>query len=212
MPYSEVQICNIALASVGAESILSLTEENKRARMCANFFDITRDYLLSKFDWPFARAYKELNALDPGSLEVDVPINVNVYQLPSDCKTPRDIDPPGSRDPWYVAKNRLYTSKTGDIFLRYTCLITDPAEFSDTFSNLLSMGLAVRLAPPLTQDKSLTKALYEQYTREQFESWESDANIGNDYRSHDEDPNNDTFVSPDGYVKAEDASRFMESE
>ena len=57
-PKSKIGICNLALAHLGADSIRSFEETNKRARMADVFFDQVRDYLLSKFDWPFFRMRK----------------------------------------------------------------------------------------------------------------------------------------------------------
>lgn len=209
MSYSKIDICNIALALLGADSIRSFDEGNKRSRMCDVFYNLTRDYLLSKFDWPFARSCVLLAELDETSVDNYIPSGFSAYQLPNNCKTPRDVDPPGSKDSWYIMANVLFTDKTGDIYLHYTKQEVNSALFSDTFSNLVALGIAVRLAPVISQDKALVKVLYDQYRVEQLEAWESDANIGEDYRTHDEDPNNDTFVEPDGYVDPDDESRFL---
>lgn len=210
MPYSKIDICNLALASLGADAIRSFDEKNKRARMSSNFFNATRDYLLTRFDWSFARRFTLLKevVLLPNE---HVPVGTRVYELPLDCRTPRDLHPPGSRDAWMISQNKLYTNKTGDIYLYYTAQEVDTALYTDTFSNLMALGIAVRMSPAITQDKALTKLIYEQYQQEQRDCWETDANIGEDYRAHDEDPNNDTFVHPDGYIDTEAASRFLET-
>ena len=212
MAYSKIDICNLALASLGADSIRTFDENNKRSRMASNFYDATRDYLLAKFDWPFARSIKLLTELDPDSINYYIPPNHRVYQLPSDCITPRDLHPPGSRQKWYEVELKLFTPVTGDIILYYTSRQVDSLTFSHTFITLLQLAIAIRMAPAITQDKALTKALFEQYMTEQRDCWESDANIGEDYRMYDEEPNNDTFVYPDGYVNAEDESRFLRIE
>ena len=212
MSYSKVAIANLALATLGADAIRSFDEKNKRARMCSNFFDSTRDYLLAKFDWPFARGFKKLNEVELPDDEI-APEGMKVYQLPNECRTPRDVHPPGSKDPWSIAGDKLYTNIGRDVYLYYTIQEVNTALFSDTFVSLLALGMAVRMAPAITQDKNLSKNLYEQYRTEQLESWESDANIGEDYRMHDEDPNNDTFVNPGGYLnKTTPLSRMMDSE
>ena len=66
--------------------------------------------------------------------------------------------------------------------------------------------MAVRMSPALTSNKQLTDSLYQQYNREMYEVWETDANIGNIYRHPDESPNYDTFVNPElGYIINPDA-------
>jgi len=192
MAISKIQICNLALASLGEDSIRSFDENNKRARLCDIFYNITRDYLLSKFDWPFARTFTYLNEV---IVEHDVPEGMRVFQLPNDCENPRDISPLGSRQKWYIQADKLYTNieKVG---LYYTKKEVNQALFSSTFSNLLALGISVRICPPITQDKQLAKDLHTQYNILQAETWESDANIGNNWEP-DDDHNNDTFVYPD---------------
>ena len=192
MAHSEVSICNLALGSLGSAPIRSFYEDNKRSRMCKTFYDATRDYLLAKFDWPFSRGFKNLNQL---SLEdEDTPEGEVAFQLPSDCQTPRDVHPRGSSTPWRVAGQRLYTTMSS-VGLYYTKTEANTAVYSNTFANLLALGISVRLCIPLVQDKDLAKSLYSQYINEMKECWESDANIGNDYRMFDENPENDSFVT-----------------
>ena len=198
MSYSEVGICNIALATIGEAAIRDFDEDNKRARMCQTLYRATRDYILTKFDWPFARSNAVLNQVTVA--EGSLPDGVCAYQLPNDCKTPRSLYPYGSRQRWEISGDKLITNcnrEVGTVRLYYTAQEINVTLFSDTFANLLALGLATRLAPVLTQDKQLTRTIYDQYNAEQRECWESDANIGNGYREYDENPNADTFVDPD---------------
>lgn len=195
MAYSKVGICNLAFALVGASAIRDFDESNKRARMAEVFYEPTRDYLLSKFDWPFARSFKNLQKLS--TTDIDVPEGMNAFKLPNDCRTPRDIHPLGSRVKWEVYGSALLTPEES-VGLYYTKQETNPTRFSDTFVNVLALGLAIKMAPSITQDKQLVQSLVQQYEMAKMEAWESDANIGNMYREHDEDPNNDRFVYPDG--------------
>jgi len=210
MPYSKIHICNIALALCGTDSIRSFDENNKKSRLSDIFFDSSRDYLLTKFDWPFARSLAKLNQLDISS--ETLPEGFAAYQIPSDCRNPRDIWPPGSKTSWEVYGDRIHTPEQDEVFLIYTSQRTDPTYFSDTFVGLLALHLAVRICPGVTQDKKLTKELYSQFVQEQRDAWESDANVGNDYRAHDEDPNNDTFVNPDNAVSLPQEPRFLPDE
>lgn len=212
MSVSKIEICNIALAMLGADAIRSFDEKNKRARMADVFFDFTRDYLLSKFDWPFAKKFVELKPMDDTQvIREDVPEGMFRYKLPSDCHTPRDLSPKGSKDMWFIMGSAMYCSIDPDsgskVYLYYTRQELDTAKYSPTFSNLLALGLAVKMCAPVTQDKQLQTALQDQFRIEQANAWESDANIGNEYREFDEDPNNDSFVYPDGVTPIDDPWR-----
>jgi hypothetical protein len=202
MADSKIQICNQALSLLGADAIRSFDENNKRARMCDVFFESTRNYLLTKFDWPFARKYAKLQLL----AEEIVPADKYAYQLPNDCMIPRDLHPPGSYDPWSVHGRVLWCniSSEQEVFLYYTIQVMDTSLFSATFSNLLALALAVRICMPISQDKALASVLDQRYLQEQRDVWESEANVGNDYRMFDEDPDNDTFVNPGGWYASED--------
>jgi len=203
MAVSKIGICNIALAMLGADPIRSFDENNKRARMADVFYDSTRDYLLSKFDWPFARKLLALQPIDAETMGVTVPAGFFLYQLPADCRTPRDVLPSGSRTQWAIMSNMLYCRIDPDseveVILKYTKQAADTAIYSDTFINLLALGIAVKMCPAITQDKQLTATLMDQFNVEQANAWESDANIGEEYRKADEQPENDTFVNVDGF-------------
>lgn len=192
MAYSEVDICNHALGLLGADAIRSFDENNKRARQCKKFYDATRDYLYALFDWPFARGFKNLNELDLSA--EDVPEGEQGFQLPHDCMVPRDIHPRGNPVAWTISKDRLFT-KVSTVGLYYTTREEDTSLFSSPFMHILSLGIAVKLCPPITQDKELTKSLYAQFKQDLRDCQEADANIGNDYRMFDEDPDNDSFVT-----------------
>ncbi len=195
---SKIDICNLALAMLGAEAIRDFSEPTKRAHMSEIFYDYARDYLLSKFDWPFARSLNKLNPIAPAVLEV--PNGQFAFSLPADCITPRDMYPQGSSTWWEVIGDLLYCKQETDVYLYFTKRITDSTKFSYTFVNLMALAMAVRMGPAITQDKKLTGTLYQQFVNEQRDAWESDANVGNTYRESDEDPNNDTFVNPDAPI------------
>lgn len=194
---SKIDICNMSLASMGADSIRDFSEGNKRSRMCDVFFDITRDYLLSRFDWPFARKYAKLNQV---SVSEGIPDGWYAFQIPADCMAPRDIAPLGTNIKWRVQGDKILCQKT-EIYLHYTVKILDENKFSNTFSNLLTLGLAARISPAISKDKAITRMLYEEYKRELPDMWESEANIGNEWVDNDGDPENDSFVTGDSFTE-----------
>jgi len=194
MSCSKIQICNLALTNLGADSIRSFDESNKRSRTVEAFYETARDYILSQFDWPFAKAFVLLQLLS----EVSTPSGVFAYQLPKDCISPRDIYPLSKKNYWEIFGQMLFCKSSEEVYLYYTKRVIDPNEFSDAFISLLALWIAVRSAPSIAQDKELANLLIKQFRIEKQECWESNANIGNEYLKYDGDPNNDSFVFPEG--------------
>ena len=184
----------MALAIIGQDSIRDFAEGNKRARMCDVFYDATRTYLLGQFNWPFARRTARLSML--AESPDWVPEGIYPYALPVDCVNVVDLLPEGSRQTWEIRGNILYCAYGADfeVVILYSREVEDATKFSAPFSSLLAVALAVRLAPPLTQDKTLTRAIFEQFEIEKKEAWATDANVGNRLVQNDNDPNTDTFV------------------
>jgi len=195
---SKIGICNIALAAIGEDSIRDFDEGNKRARMCDVFYETTRDYLLAQFNWPFARSRQLVQKL--AEAENYIPEGTYPYALPADCHQPIDLYPEGSMQNWEVMGREMYCpydSEEVEVILVYTRYEVNPTKFSAQFSNLLGLALAVRICPSLTQDKELTKTLFQQYEVISRDAWGVDASVGNKHLHNNENPQFDPFVDPD---------------
>lgn len=195
MVKSKVELCNVSLGLLGASPIRDFVEDNKRARQCELFYDVTREELLSKFDWTFARKLCKLNQV---VIEMPIAATDRAFQLPADCLTPRNIEPIGTRFRWTIFGSVLVTDKVGDVILRYTRLEDNVIMYPSTFRNLLIAGTAVKMCMSITQDKALFRSLVEAYDNMKAELHEVDANIGNEYLTYDNDYNNDSYVAVGG--------------
>ena len=190
MSYSQVSISNIALAMIGETAIRDFDENNTRARMCQTRFGLTRDSLLAKFDWPFARGFSKVSEL---ILPVDEQMaSYRAYAIPGDCRTVRGLEPRSGRYSWEILGDKIMTPAiiTGVFYTRQILLVN---RYSDGFVSLLALALAIRLAPALSKDRALTNSLAAQFKELQNDTWEAEANVGNTYRHKDSDPNLDTF-------------------
>lgn len=200
MKYSDVEICNIALATVGSDAIDDLGVNHKKNRMCSAFYSFTRDYLLTSFDWSFARKFQMLVASDLDASMI--PPGMCAYELPADLEIVRSLYPFREREKWEIFGDKLFTPREENAGVYYTRADITSYEFSTAFSNLLAIGIAVRLAASIVQDEALAATLYAQYMQDMNNCMAIDANANNNYRSYDETPENDTFVRPDlaGYM------------
>jgi hypothetical protein len=191
---SKIAICNIALAALGEDSIRSFDEQNKRARMAEVFFTPVQKYLLSQYDWSFARKFVSLQKLSG----VEVPDGYYLYQLPSDCERVRDLWPKGSKQWWDVHGDTLMCKQSDGAYIYYTSTNIDPTKFPAPFAMLTATLLAVKMSPAITQDYKVTNSLFSQYKNEVKECWAGDANTSNDHISADNSPQGDSFVNPEG--------------
>jgi len=189
----------MALGIMGEDAIRSFDDGNKRARMADVFYDITRDYVLTQFDWPFARKQLQLNML--AESPDWVPDGTYAYQLPTDCMQPIDVLPEGSHPDWEVRGKVLFGKFDEDyeVILLYTRTVLDETLFSVPFANLLATALAVRLIPSLTADKDLAKNIFAQFELEKVEAWANGANVGSKQPSNDNNADYDSFIYPDEY-------------
>lgn len=198
MAYSKISICNMALAFLGEDSIRSFDENNTRSSLCDRFYDLVKNYQLSRFDWNFARKLAKLQPI----ADFETPPGIYPYNTPADCKAIRELYPRGSHSWWEVMGRTFLCKRSSEVYVYYTSQNVTEAYFSDPFAFLLSLSLAIKLSPPLTQDKELTRSLFNQYKIEESNAWEADANMSNDYKPADGIADYDLFVNPDGFIDA----------
>ena len=194
---SAVEICNLALNRLGAESIRAFDEDNKRARACKNIYEHHRDLLLEDHEWAFNTQYEALAQLSG----ITHPTFSYVYAVPSDCLYARAIlDASGrisSRIKWELFSNKI-ACMVQDAVLRYSILVTNTAQFPVYFVEALASLIAAELAPIIVQDKGRYDSLLNIATARLARARDKDAELGVEYIHRDEDPDNDTFVNPPG--------------
>lgn len=143
MPYSLIERCNSALASLGARSVTSLVEESKEARLCALRAEPVRDALLRAHPWNFAMKRAELPALAEGTGDA------SRFQLPADCLIVRRVEA-AEPDAWSVEGRTLIAPVPPPAAVRYTARITDPTQWDALFAECFAAKLAAELAVAVT--------------------------------------------------------------
>jgi hypothetical protein len=151
MAVSPVDICNVALAMLGAGRITSLTDPTKAAVLANSIYETVRDETLQDSEWNFAQVRASLAQLS------DVPVfGFNFqYALPVSPFALRinEVDPD---DAVYTIESnadgtlRVLLTDEPVINVRYTAQITDPSLYSKTFILALATHIAADLALPLT--------------------------------------------------------------
>lgn len=167
---SVVDICNIALAHIGAESLVTSIDPpdgSAEAGYCATFYPIARRAALEANNWSFARTRVQL-------AEVTNPSEtwLYAYAVPAGCIKPRRVIPLSTTQTselydWNASDGVLDESGSsnfeveGDIILTnepeawliYTIDVTNTSKFSPMFTTALGMLLAGYLAGPIIKGR-----------------------------------------------------------
>lgn len=160
MAVSETSIANRAVTKLGANRILSLTEDTPEARALNAVYETTRNAELRAHPWAFATERAQLSALSSTpswgySKE---------YQLPADCIRVLSVGekwipydaigvsyreyPIGTTDEsfYQIEGQKILTDLAAPLKIRYTKKETDPAKFDDLFIDALACRLAYETA------------------------------------------------------------------
>jgi hypothetical protein len=153
MAMTKVQICNLALNSIGHTKFIEDLTESRRGDVCNEVFDACLDEVLEAFEWPFATRHATPAQLDATTLDLGaVPSGwTYAYALPADCvpnglrriypgtrnprrdqETPFAIEYDGATDQTIVL-----TDDDAPEFI-YTARVTNAALYSGSFGRALS--------------------------------------------------------------------------
>ena len=161
---SQVEIVNNALVEIGEQTITSMTQGTKAARVANRVWDSVRRDMLVRYRWNFAKGRASL-AADASAPEFGyqrkfpVPEDflslIGVYDSAEDLRN-------------YTATTHPYNLEAGHVlsdetvlYITYIKNITDTAQFDPAFENALVYKLALRLAPDLTGGSERIKQLSE---------------------------------------------------
>lgn len=170
-------IVNNALARMGSKlRVGSLYEGSMQAKKFLDVYSQTRDELLRTQDWGFAYRSVDMNLLKQAPSGGYVPPNtwtpaypalpyMYEYEYPNDCLRVRAVKPVPIFIPNFDPQTHVFSIANDDTYtpskkvilcnvpptavLTYTGQITDPTQWEADFVEVLSAGLARRLAPLL---------------------------------------------------------------
>lgn len=158
MAYSDVDVVNYGLTLLGDLRITSLSDDTKQAREAKAIFNMTRDRLLGRYDWSFAKTRTKLSPLSTSPAFQFT----NQFQLPVDCiritmvaeqyvgLSLEDYRNQPSED--FIIEGRiLMTDLEVPLRLRYVKQVTDSSLYPPTFACAFAAQLADLLCEPLTQ-------------------------------------------------------------
>lgn len=161
---SEIDICNMALSHIGAQSSISdFLEASVEAQQCSLLYAPARDAVLREHAWNFASrraALADLGAPPPGWRYR--------YSLPADCLVARKIlsENRSTQKIEFEVSNFTVLTDQAQAVLAYTARVTDASKFDPMFVVALSWRLAVDLVPPITGSKTIQQTALSIYKNE----------------------------------------------
>ena len=168
MATSVVQIVNNALIKIGANAIISLTEDSEAARAANVMYEQVRDATIRDHIWNFAVTRVELaQSVDAPAFEFSFQ-----YQIPSDCLRVLQMD---SANMVYKIEGRKLLTDEGTAKIMYLGRVTDVNEYDSMFVEALSARLAAELAITLAESNSLYQNMMEMYRLKVADARSADA-------------------------------------
>lgn len=151
---NEIDICRLALFSVGAAPISGFDDGTVEAEVCAAWYPTTRDTLLSSFPWTFAVEQVELEPSTSSPLAEWM----TAYLLPANTLRLRCVSA-RSRRLTYAVKGRYVFADELDAIVVEIIGRPAAADFPAYFVQALACSLAANLCLPLSGASDRWQAL-----------------------------------------------------
>jgi len=161
---SEVDICNQALARIGASMLMAITDETREGQLCRAHYNSIRRVVLSEMQWTFATKRYVLS-----HLAGEYPANKNYYKflVPSEVLNVLSVTDDGedlhiNTLDWTIEGKHIFAPAT-TIYMKATADYVDSNRYSPLFEQAFMLRLAAALANPMTANAALTQALLKEY-------------------------------------------------
>lgn len=161
MSVSWVNTCNTALAMLGKDPIISLTEGTAASTICNQLLSGVVDATLRAHAWGCARYRATLAQVSSYTPPSDY---AYAYQLPTNpyCLRVLWMGDKSDRYDWRIEGRYLVTSEAEAIIL-YIKRITDPTEMDSLLLDAIAARLASDMALALTGSRAMREDLFGMY-------------------------------------------------
>ncbi len=168
--FTKTQIVNLALTRLGTERIADITDNNKRAKLMSDIYDMLRRKLIRHARWNFAlkRAQLAKLASTPAfgfEFEYQLPADyIEIWDVGDSSGVFRNLHPGCEgflrlgQD--YVIEDGKLLTDEGSIFVLYSYDNTDTSKYTDTFIESFALSLAHKACYSITQDTNLTNVIF----------------------------------------------------
>ena len=153
---SKVDICNSALRKLGVERINSLTEDNSRAKICNDRYEIIKKEVLRSHPWKCAIKRTSLAALTTVPL-FDWTVQ---YQIPSDCLRVIKVNAEVTK---WAQEGDLILSDETVCKVKYISNVEESL-LDSSLVEVIAFRLALDLCYTITQSSPREQTLQAQYS------------------------------------------------
>ena len=174
---AQVDICNLALARIGSENIISIDDDSKRAKTLKAVYDLVRDIVLADHPWNFATTRKTLALL---ALAPEFGYSY-AYEMPTDPFCLRMLGIVGvssaNVDPniEYKIEGRQLLTNAKPCQIKYISQVTIEGVFTPSFCSAFSLRLAAEVAYKITGNAALKSEAMKEYLMELSKAKSQDA-------------------------------------
>lgn len=172
---SETDVVNGGLLRIGEKRVSDITENSNAGRLALQFYETTRDAILSVHPWNFAIKIVQLAESTP------TPVSKwdHRYALPGDVIRSLEINESGierltSTRRWEVQGKEILTNAT-EVFLQYIARITAIDLFHPMFREALEIELSSKFAIAIKNDNGLARSQHELFLETMINARHSDA-------------------------------------
>lgn len=158
MARSQISICNFALVKLGAQTIISLLDDTKNAKLCNQYYEQVVDEVLRSHPWNSAIHRAGLARLaDPPAFGFSYQ-----YALPTSPYCLRVLRMENWDSQFWVEGRVLLTDEeTCNII--YIKRIIDPNEFDPLLVEAIATRLAMELSYPITQSNTMKEQMAREF-------------------------------------------------
>ena len=153
---SPVDIANLALLRVGAESIIALTDANNRARACKLAWPFVRQNVLRAHSWNSATVRTQLAPLATAPTWGFA----TAYTVPADYLHISEVD---TDLDWRVENCEIHTDATGTLNVRYVKDEEDTELYDGSLTVVMGLRLAVEIVERVTNSGPKKNVLLQEY-------------------------------------------------
>lgn len=179
---TDVSICNGALAKLGSDTISSLSDDTKAAKLCSARYPFIRNKVLEDHPWGFATKTIRLTSL----------ANVAPRDWKHAFAYPSDFLRMIMADDWDTEFDTVDGNLVADdelLWIKYTFKNVNPGTYSYSFAECLSWRLAAELAYALTNSKEVAALMIQGYMADLASARYNDA-----HKKSPEGPYADTWI------------------